>query len=129
MTVAYSDQIVCCTFVEENSDPEIQKQYGSKRHYGNNGDSSCSCGDSDNPADPRRISTRTLDKLADMGQGFMFGVSPHHAVHYFSLVNLKGGLYSIVIGALIYVVTHPWMDDGEDEDRYSSLYESLAGTS
>ena len=40
----------------------------------------------------------------------MFGVSPHHAVHYFSLVNLKGGLYSIVIGALIYVVIiRGWM--------------------
>ena len=40
----------------------------------------------------------------------MFGVSPHHAVHYFSLVNLKGGLYSIVIGELIYVVIiRGWM--------------------
>lgn len=50
------------------------------------------------------LPTLTQDKLADLGQGFMHGESPAHAVHYFTFVNLKGALISIVIGALVYLV-------------------------
>lgn len=45
-----------------------------------------------------------MDGLADMGQGFMNGESPHHAVHYFSWINIKGTLYSLLTGAAVYLL-------------------------
>lgn len=43
-----------------------------------------------------------MDGLAAFGRGFMLGHAPGHAVHYFAWVNLKGGLISLLMGALIY---------------------------
>lgn len=45
-----------------------------------------------------------MDTLADMGQGFMNGHAPEHAVHYFSWANLKGALLSLLIGAVLYLL-------------------------
>jgi len=45
---------------------------------------------------------QTMDKAADLGQGFMRGNRLEHAVHYFEWANLKGALYSISIGILVY---------------------------
>jgi len=45
----------------------------------------------------------TMDRLADLGQGFFQGVGHAHAIHFFSFVNLKGGLISIGIGAVLYL--------------------------
>lgn len=110
MTVAYMTKLFIVLFVEKNNDPKVQEAFDEKKNY---------CGKV--TAAVLAVSATilpilgilpgmTMDRLADMGQGFMFGESPQHAVHYFSLVNLKGGLYSIVIGALIYVVIiRGWM--------------------
>ena len=46
----------------------------------------------------------TMDKLADLGQGFFTEESLAHAVHYFSWENLKGGLMSLAIGLFLYVI-------------------------
>ncbi len=46
----------------------------------------------------------TLDRIADMGRPFMSSEAPAHAVRYFAMVNLKGGIISIVIGILVYVL-------------------------
>lgn len=43
-----------------------------------------------------------FDRIADLGQTFMFGHSPDHAVNYFAWINIKGALVSIVIGAIVY---------------------------
>lgn len=44
----------------------------------------------------------TMNLLADLAQSFMHGHSPDHAVHYFAWINLKGAVYSILIGLLVY---------------------------
>lgn len=46
----------------------------------------------------------TMDRLADLGQGFFHGSHHGHEVHYFIWTNLKGGLISIVIGIVLYGV-------------------------
>lgn len=46
----------------------------------------------------------TMDRLADMGQGFFLAGGMEHEVHYFALANLKGGLISIGIGVLLYLL-------------------------
>lgn len=43
-----------------------------------------------------------MDGLASMGQGFMHGEDPAHAVNYFSWANIKGGLASLTIGVIVY---------------------------
>ena len=44
----------------------------------------------------------TMDKMADAAMSFMRSGPLHHAVHYFTWVNLKGGLISIGIGVAVY---------------------------
>ena len=45
----------------------------------------------------------TMDKMADAVMNFMRSGELHHQVHYFTWVNLKGGLISIAIGILVYI--------------------------
>lgn len=40
--------------------------------------------------------------MAELGQGFMHGHGPEHAIAFFSWVNLKGAIISLVIGAVVY---------------------------
>ena len=44
-----------------------------------------------------------MDQVAIIGQEFMHLHEAGHAVHYFAWINLKGGLISITIGALVYL--------------------------
>lgn len=44
-----------------------------------------------------------MDKMADAAMDFMRSGPLQHKVHYFTWVNLKGGLISILIGVLVYV--------------------------
>ena len=40
--------------------------------------------------------------LAERSQSFVYGVNPGHALHFFSWVNIRGALVSIVIGGIVY---------------------------
>lgn len=52
----------------------------------------------------------TMDRMADMGQGFFYRNGPSHAVSYFSFGNLKGSVISIGIGVFLYLtVVRGWM--------------------
>ncbi|MDD3412858.1 MAG: proton-conducting transporter membrane subunit [Lachnospiraceae bacterium] len=44
----------------------------------------------------------TMNKVADLAQGFLHGKSPEYEVHYLSFENLTGGVISIAIGIIIY---------------------------
>lgn len=104
MTVAYMTKLFVCVFVEKNADTKLQEEYDSQRRY-------CT------PLTAVVLTVTaavlpvlgmlpyaTQDRLADIAQTFLHGLSPSHAVNYFSLVNLKGGFISIVLGALIYLL-------------------------
>ena len=45
---------------------------------------------------------KTMDVLADGAMGFLRSSHLHHQIHYFTWVNLKGGLISIAIGIFVY---------------------------
>ncbi|MBQ7455382.1 MAG: sodium:proton antiporter [Clostridia bacterium] len=45
-----------------------------------------------------------MTKIAELGQGFMHGESPAHAVDYFSAENLLGAGKSLLIGAALYLL-------------------------
>ncbi len=64
----------------------------------------------------------TMDRIADLGQGFFHGISPAHPVHYFAWVNLKGGLISIAIGVLLYLVVIRGLMMKKNTDSSESYY-------
>lgn len=44
----------------------------------------------------------TMNRLAELGEGFFLSRGLEHAIHYFHFNNLKGGLISIGIGIFLY---------------------------
>lgn len=104
MTVAYMTKLFLALFVEKNPDPGRQAEFDAQKTY-------CS----PLTAVVLAVSAAVLplvgvlpyltqNRIADFGQEFLFGESPAHAVQYFTWTNVKGGLISIGIGVLIYVV-------------------------
>lgn len=109
MTVAYMLKLFVALFVEEN--PERQGEFDSKT------------GPCMRPASAAALVVPaillplfgilphlTMDRLAELGQGFFMGGGNGEAISYFSFGNLKGGLISIGIGIALYaVVVRGWM--------------------
>ena len=105
LTLAYMLKLFICVCVEKNQDPALQAKYD-----GMNG-KWC------------KLSSGTvlglcaalipllgctvylsMDRLAALADGF-FHVEPgYHAVHYFTLTNLKGSAISIAIGLAVYLL-------------------------
>ena len=64
----------------------------------------------------------TMDRLADMGQGFFMGDMPEHSVAYFSMGNMKGAAITAGIGILLYVgVVRGLLMEAEDMDMTCGL--------
>ena len=100
LTVAYMLKLFVCLFVEKN--PKMQSQYDAKTSY-MTGLSKLVLGISALILPIMGFfPSRTMDKMADMVMDFMRSGPMHHEVHYFTWVNLKGGLISIGIGLIVY---------------------------
>ncbi len=100
MTIAYMTKLFIAVFVEEH--PVRQKEFDEKKYY-MNGESIFAL------LTPTVwlvlmgfFPYLTMNRIADQARGFLHGEAPVHAVHYFSLGNLKGAVISLVIGALVY---------------------------
>ena len=104
MTLAYMLKLYICIFIEKNTDDLLQDKYDRMTAYVT-------------PVSAALITisamifpilglfpNRLFDKLADMGQRFMNLSENHHTVHYFTWVNLKGSLISLIIGVILYVL-------------------------
>ena len=103
LTAAYMTKLFVAVFVEKNADSALQEQHDSIRP-------------------PMKILSAmaiglpallfpifgsfpdaTMVRFAELAQGFMNGTSPAHAIHWFSLFNLKGAAISLGIGAVVYL--------------------------
>ena len=100
MTIAYMTKLFTAVFLERH--PFRQAEYDGMTHYMN-------CESIFALAVPAILLAvmgvlpyLTMNPAADLSQGFLHGEMPVHAVHYFSLVNLKGALISLTIGAVVY---------------------------
>lgn len=100
MTIAYMTKLFIAVFVEEH--PVRQKEFDEKKYY-MNGESIFAL------LTPAVLLVLmgffpylTMNRIADQARGFLHGAVPVHAVHYFSLGNLKGAVISLAIGALVY---------------------------
>ncbi len=100
LTLAYMTKLFVAVFLEKNL--TRQKEFDAKKHYMNR-ESIFAIGV------PTILLVilgffpyLTMNRLADLAQGFLYGTSPEHAVHYFSLGNLKGAVISLIIGSVVY---------------------------
>lgn len=101
LTFAYMLKLFICIFVEQNERP---KSHWNKKGY-------------IAPASAVTLliyvclmpvlgglPNGTMDGIAALVRGFFPGEAPHHAVHYFSWINLKGAVISLTIGAIVYLL-------------------------
>lgn len=104
MTVAYMTKLFVTVFVEKNTDAALQECFDSNKRYMK-------------PFTGAAVGIpavclllwgwmphRLMDQVADLGSGFFALEEAGEAVHYFSGENLIGAAYSIVIGALVYLI-------------------------
>lgn len=119
MTIAYMTKLYVAVFVEENKDAAVQAQFDGMKKYMK-------------PVSAVVLTAcavifpimgvfpyATMDVMADMSEGFMGWNHAGHHVDYFTWVNLKGSVISIVIGVVLYfgVVRTLLMKKCEDGSR------------
>lgn len=110
LTVAYMAKLFIAVFVEKNRDAALQEKYDAQTDYMNGLSGAVLLAASLLFPIMGMFPGVTMDKLADLGQGFMGVEAAGEKTAYFSLENLEGGLISLVIGALVYIVAcRLWM--------------------
>ena len=115
-TIAYMLKLFVAIFVEKN--PSAQEKMDSYKKYMNGVSSFAIVGSAILLPILGFLPYLTQDKLADLGQGFMHGENPAHAVHYFTFINLKGAFISIIIGVIVYFVVIRLLFMKKDENGY-----------
>lgn len=103
LTVAYMTKLFVSIFVEENESKEQQRKYDAQKHYMNNESTFALAGSAVILLLWGVLPYTVMDRVAVLGQRFMYLEEAGHTVHYFSMKNLSGGLVSITIGVLVYV--------------------------
>lgn len=102
MTVAYMLKLYIAVFVEKNANAKVQEKYDGMKSYMNGLSAAVlTLGASLFPV-MGMLPYFTMDKMADMSEGFMGWNHAGHSVDYFIWVNLKGSLISIGIGLVLY---------------------------
>lgn len=102
LTIAYMCKLFTAVFLEKNIDRELQRKYDKKTDYMNKTSLAVLSVSAVLFPIMGIFPYGTMNKLADMAQGFMGLEHVGHEVRYFTWTNLKGSIISIVIGALIY---------------------------
>ena len=103
LTVAYMTKLFVALFVEKNSDPAVQAKYDSMQGHYINTESALALGLSALALPVLGLfPSRFMAGAAKLGQGFMNGEAPAHAIVWFSPENLKGAAISLCIGAVVY---------------------------
>lgn len=102
LTLAYMTKIFVAIFVEKNNDEAVQKKFDNKKKYMNIESSFALTVSAALLFVWGLFPHAVMDKVAAMGEAFMNFHEETHAVEYFNLVNLSGGLISIGIGIVVY---------------------------
>ncbi len=111
LTVAYMTKLYVALFVEKNTDAAVQEKYDTLNGKYMNKISAAALTISASLLPLMGLFPyAVMDRLSQMGQGFMNVEATELTVSYFSLTNLKGAAISLVIGAVVYaVVVRLWM--------------------
>ena len=128
LTVAYMTKLFVSIFVEKNTDRKTQEKYDSLNGHTMTLKSALALGI---PALLFPVfgtfPGQTMQKIAEFGRSFLNGESPAHAIHWFSLTNLKGAAISIAIGVLVYfgiIRTLLLKKEPDGSSRYVNLWPS-----
>ncbi len=119
MTIAYMTKLYVAVFVEKNKDAAVQAKYDGMKKYMSPLSASVLTACAAIFPIMGILPYATMDKMADMSEGFMGWNHAGHSVDYFTWVNLKGSVISIVIGVLLYfgVIRTLLMKKQEDGSR------------
>ena len=118
LTVAYMCKLFAAVFVEKNADPEVQRAYDARKPYMKPVSAAVLTASAAIIPVLGMLPYVTMDRLADLAQGFLGVTHPGHEVHYFTWVNMKGSVISIAIGALLYLtVVRGWMMKRQPDGR------------
>ncbi len=110
ITLAYMCKLFIAVFIEKNADPNVQKAFDEKKPYMNRLNRAVLIAIALIIPVLGMLPALTMDNLANLAQGFLGVAHEGHAVHYFTWVNLKGGVISVCIGAALYLgVVRTWM--------------------
>ncbi len=110
LTVAYMCKLFVAVFLEENRDEAVQNRYDNGKPYWKTLSAAALTAVAVLIPVLGILPSVTMDRLADLAQGFLEAHHAGHAVHYFAWVNLKGSVISITIGAVLYLtVVRRWM--------------------
>ncbi len=102
MTIAYMTKLFVAVFVEKNVDAARQEKYDGMKCYMNKASATVlTLGAMLFPL-MGVLPYATMDKMADVSEGFMGWNHAGHSVDYFTWTNLKGSVISIVIGVVLY---------------------------
>ena len=120
LTVAYMCKLFVAVFLEENRDKATQNRYDAGKPYWKPASAAALIAVAFMIPVLGMLPGYTMDRMADMAQGFLGVHHAGHTVHYFTWVNLKGSVISIAIGAVLYLtVVRRWMmQDGEYVNRW-----------
>ncbi len=102
MTIAYMLKLYVAVFVDKNENAEVQEKYDGMKQYMNKMSAAVLTFCATLFPIMGMLPYVTMDKMADMSEGFMGWDHAGHQVHYFTWVNLKGSVISIFIGIVLY---------------------------
>lgn len=110
LTVAYMCKLFVAVFLEKNRDAGVQKAYEEKKKYRTPVGAAALTGTACLIPVMGLLPGITVNRLADMAQGFLGVHHAGHSVHYFTWGNLKGSVISVAIGAAVYLlIVRRWM--------------------
>ena len=104
LTVAYMTKLFVALFVEKNAEEQTQERYDAMTGYMNPATAFALAGSAAVLLFWGLFPHAIMDRAAQLAQGFMHLEEAAPAVSYFSFENLKGGLISIGIGAVVYLL-------------------------
>ena len=102
MTIAYMTKLYVAVFVDKNQNTQVQEKYDGMKQYMNKMSAGVLTFCATLFPIMGMLPYMTMDKMADMSEGFMGWNHAGHSVDYFTWVNLKGSVISIFIGVVIY---------------------------
>lgn len=118
LTVAYMTKLYICLFIEKNADENKQKLFDENKKYMNSV-SAIALGTAALALPILGFGANVvMNGIADLGQGFMQLEGEVERINYYSFGNLKGGLISICIGILIYlIIVRPLLMTKNDSNK------------
>lgn len=111
LTAAYMAKLYVAIFIEKNTDEKVQEKYDSmKRTYMNKVSAVTLTVCASILPIMGLLPDSVMGRIADIGQSFMQAKGQQHSIGWFSLVNLKGAVISLAIGAVVYLmVVRLWL--------------------